>query len=71
MGTDLTVKNDRNKLFHTDAAPDTVNSTAALSHRPWDFVWRVAEGRSSGDGRAKPERWSAYVDRFIRDHLWF
>jgi hypothetical protein len=47
--------------------PNMVNSTACLSHRPDEFLWRVAEGTSAGAGRSasRPESWDAHVDRFI------
>ena len=70
LGTDLTVPDPTNPLFHTGGAPNMVNATSVVSHRPWEQLWRVAEKQSAGEGRGKKERWNAYVDRFIRENLW-
>ena len=67
LGVDLTIEDKTNPLFVTGGAPNMVNSTACLSHRPDEFLWRVAEGTSAGAGRSasRPESWDAHVDRFI------
>ena len=70
LGTDLTIDDNSNPLFHTGGAPNTMTSTASLSHRPYEFIWKVARGTSAGAGRASIERWDIYVDRFINEHLW-
>jgi hypothetical protein len=71
LGTDLTIHDDRNHLFHTDASPDTVKSHPSVSHRPVEFMWRVAEGTSVGPGYSNPESWDRHIDRFLREKLWF
>ena len=38
LGTDLTVLDACNPLFHTDGAP-IVQDT--MSHKPVDFLWKV------------------------------
>lgn len=66
LGVDLTIPDETNPLFHTGGAPNVVRSTSGLSHRPEEFIWRVALGQSLGAGRGgKPEHWARYVDRFI------
>ena len=70
LGTDLTISDDTNKIFHTGGAPKTVGSTANLSHRPEDFIWRVAAGTSIGAGRGRPESSDAFIDRFLHENLW-
>ena len=72
LGTDLTVHDDHNPIFRTGGAPNTLRSTASLSHRPYEFIWQVADGRCNGAGRGatRPEAWDTYVDRFIQENLW-
>ena len=66
LGVDLTIPDETNPVFHTGGAPNVVRSTAGLSHRPYEFIWQVAEGRSLGAGRAgSPEHWAKFVDCFI------
>lgn len=71
LGTDLTVDDPHNPLFHSGCSPNTRDSSESSSHRPSEFLWRVAEGRSTGPGRSKPESWERYVDRFLKERLWF
>eukprot|EP00326_Haptolina_ericina_P035953 CAMPEP_0181249290 /NCGR_PEP_ID=MMETSP1096-20121128/45668_1 /TAXON_ID=156174 ORGANISM="Chrysochromulina ericina, Strain CCMP281" /NCGR_SAMPLE_ID=MMETSP1096 /ASSEMBLY_ACC=CAM_ASM_000453 /LENGTH=349 /DNA_ID=CAMNT_0023346603 /DNA_START=43 /DNA_END=1092 /DNA_ORIENTATION=+ len=71
LGTDLTIEDEANRIFHTGGAPKTVRSTDCLSHRPWEFIWRVAEGTSLGSGRGgRPESANVFIDRFLHEHLW-
>lgn len=71
LGDDLTIQDDTSPLFHTGGAPNTVDSTQRLSHRPWEFIWRVARGQSTGAGRGStPESSNVYIDRFLTEHLW-
>ena len=71
LGTDLTIPNPHNRLFFTSCSgPDTVNSNASCSHRPVEWLWRVAEGRSTGPGRKSPESSNTYLDRFLTQRLW-
>ena len=69
LGTDLTVEDKTNPLFHTGGAPNAADATDVLSHRPAEFLWRVAEGRSTGVGRTKPEAWHAFVDRMLKENF--
>ena len=71
LGTDLTIPDAANKLYHTGCAPDMFKATSILSHRPHEFLWRVGDGVSAGAGRTKLESWNKYVDRFIAERLWF
>lgn len=70
LGTDLTVQDDTNPLYKTGGQPNMRKAKNVCSHRPWEFIWRVADGISAGVGREKPERWDAWVDRFLNKHLW-
>ena len=70
LGTDLTIDDPTNKLYHTGGAPNA-RTGALMSHRPWEHLWRVADGVSLGFGRGgRPEKWDVYVDRFLEHHLW-
>ena len=72
LGTDLTIPNPHNRLFHTSGGgPNTVDSHPSCSHRPVEWLWRVAEGRSTGPGRARPESSNTYLNRFLAERLWF
>ena len=70
LGTDLTIDDPTNKLYYTGGAPNA-RTGPPISHRPWEHLWRVAEGLALGVGRGgKPEKWSVYVDQFLEHHLW-
>ena len=70
LGTDLVTVETRNSIYATGGAPETVNSTQTLVHRPWEFIWRVAEGTSVGVGRGGTgESWERIVDRFLSENL--
>jgi hypothetical protein len=71
MGTDLTVASPSNAAFHTGGGGDMLKSTAVASQRPWDFIERVALGRSAGPGRVKPEHWSVYTARQLSNPSFF
>ena len=71
LGTDLTIPDDRNHLFHTGGSPNTVRSHSSVSHRPVEYMWRVADATSAGPGRSKLESWERHTDRFLQNHLWF
>jgi len=69
LGTDLTIVDDKSPLYGSaDSNPTVVGTTAVRSHRPWEFLWRVAEGQSTGEGRAKPARWDKYVDHWLANN---
>ena len=70
LGTDLTRHDPTNALYHTGGAPNMVNATNRQSHKPWEFIWRVADKTSTGPGRSDPEAWDEYAKRFISDRLW-
>ena len=70
LGTDLTIDDPTNRLYHTGGAPNA-RTGALVSHRPWEHLWRVADGVSVGVGRAgRAEKWDVFVDRFLERHLW-
>ena len=41
------------------------------SHRPWEWIWRVASGDSAGHGTDTRECWTDWVYRHIRDHMFY
>ena len=71
LGTDLTLDDPCNKLHVAGGAANMHASTNMQSHKPWEFLWKVANGTSSGEGRGTPEAWDKFVERVIRDELWF
>ena len=68
LGTDLTINAPDNPFWHTGTAVPLWEGDFR-TRRPWEWVWRVAEGRSVGKGRARHERWDMHVRRFVFDHF--
>jgi hypothetical protein len=71
LGTDLTVASTSNGSFHTGGGGNMFQSTAIASQRPWDFIERVALGRSAGPGMARPEHWNRYTERMLSTGSFF
>ena len=68
LGRDLTVHDVNNPFWHTrNAVP--LYTGDMRTRRPWEFIERVAEGRSTGRHRRAPESATAYVRRFVFDHF--
>lgn len=67
LGNDLTVPSPNNPFWHT-GNPTPLDAGTFHERRPWEWVWRTAEGRSAGKGRAGAERWDAYANRMLYDH---
>ena len=66
LGRDLTVRRPLNELWHTgNAVP--LDTGDFRTRRPWEWIWRVAFGRSAGKWRATNETWLAYASRFVTD----
>ena len=68
LGCDLTVVNPNNKCWHT-GNPVPLNTGDFRLRRPWEWVWRTANGRSAGKWRSNNETWQAYAQRFVRNHF--
>ena len=68
LGTDLTVFSPNNPFWHTGNAVPLWTGDFQ-TRRPWEWVWRVAEGRSVGKGRARHEPWDLHTRRFVFDHF--
>jgi hypothetical protein len=64
LGTDLTILDPNNPFWHSGNLTP-LDQGDFRERRPWEWVWRVAEGRSAGHGRARMERWNVYVRRFV------
>ena len=68
LGTDLTIQDNTNPLFHTGGTPNMVRATSSLTHRPWEHAWHVAQGTRAFTGN-RPKSWKVKVDRFLREKL--
>ena len=76
LGTDLVTRTEDNPFWHTG---NLINLRAAANlkqGRPWEWIWAVAEGRSSGhnvrdDQNASRESWIVWARRHIRDHMFY
>ena len=76
LGTDLVMRTEDNPFWHTG---NLINLRAAANlkqGRPWEWIWAVAEGRSSGhnvrdDQNASRESWIVWARRHIRDHMFY
>ena len=67
LGDDLTVPDGDNPFHHTGLSVP-LDAGDYRFRRPWEWVWRTAEGRSAGKGR-RVERWDVYVRRFLYEHF--
>lgn len=68
LGRDLTIHDPHNKCWHTgNAVP--LDTGDFRQRRPWEWIWRVAFGRSAGKWRATNESWDAFVHRFVHGHF--
>ena len=67
LGTDLTAASNVNPFWRT-GQPVVHDGGDFRTRRPWEWVWRTAEGRSAGKGRSV-ERWDLYVRRYVYHHL--
>ena len=68
LGTDLTVVSANNPFWHT-GNPVPLDGGDFRSRRPGEWWVRVAEGRSAGKGRGRPESWDTYARRFVFEHF--
>ena len=68
LGRDLTVSDQYNHFHHTgNSVP--LHTGDFRSRRPWEWLWRVAFGRSSGKERGRVETWDAFSLRMLYDHF--
>lgn len=68
LGSDLTQHQPDNPFWHTSHAVPL--HTGDYRHRrPWEWIWKTADARSCGKGRARTESWHAYAYRFVHDHF--
>ena len=68
LGTDLTVHAADNPFWHT-GNPTPLEAGDFRERRPWEWVWRTADGRSAGKARANSESWDSFVRRYTSDNF--
>ena len=68
VGTDLVTRTEMNSFWHTGQQRNMRGSDVRDS-RPWEWIWRAADGRSAGKGRARAESWLNYGIRFVHNHF--
>ena len=68
LGRDLTVYDPYNRLHHT-GNPVPLHAGEFKSRRPWEWLWRVADGRSNGKLRGRSETWQGFALRMVYDHF--
>ena len=68
LGSDLSRVNPGNPWWHTG---NPLNLSAGVSRlrRPWEYIWAVARGASTGAGCSHPEHVVAFADRYMEDYL--
>ena len=67
IGKDLTIASDTNPFFHTGNGVN-LNAGAAREYQPWEWLMRVASGRSAGNGMAA-ESCALWLQDLLRDHM--
>ena len=46
-----------------------VDKKKPKEHLPHEFMWNVAEGKSTGPGFAHPMKWDAFYNKTIQEHM--
>jgi len=72
LGTDLTQPDPLNHCWHT--GPVDYDAGDQQSKKPHKYMWAVAAGMAAGKGapghpRRKAQRYEAYVEKHLRDHM--
>ena len=67
LGTDLTLHVPGSSLWHTGNAV-ALDDGDYRYRRPWEWVWEVAFGRSSGAGERRRQHWQNFARDFIDNH---
>jgi hypothetical protein len=81
LGTDLTVQNNYNPFWYSGTSCNMTcdGGRDLLRKKPWEYMWRVADGCSGGKGapnggqQRRAERWETFVGRKIYGaaaHMW-
>ena len=71
LGTDLATPSKYNLLWHTGLPRNIYTATSIKDAQPWQYVRRVAEATSVGEGMANPEAWDAWARRQVGEHMFF
>jgi hypothetical protein len=77
VGIDLETFTTHNALWHTGTPIDLRSAANLKRGRPWEWIWRVASGRSSclqrpdrvDETRSATESWVLWTERHIRAHM--
>jgi hypothetical protein len=70
LGTDLRTFTTHNPFWYTGNPVDMRAGPNLKYGRPWEWIWRVAAGTSSGHmAGGRMEAWAHWVRRHIRDHM--
>ena len=74
LGSNLRSPSDFNPFWHT-GNPTNMRSGNLKDARPWEWLWRVADGTSPGhhqlEGPRKLEAWDVWFRRHIKDHMFY
>lgn len=71
LGADLRTYTTHNPFWQT-GNPVVVRGTNMKEGRPWEWIWRHADGTSAGHrGAGRAEAWSQYVRRHLKDHMFY
>ena len=70
LGTDLETYTESNPFWHT-GNPVNMRNGPLRTHRPWEWIWRVASGASAGHRTDTHECWTDWVERHIRHHMFY
>ena len=69
LGRDLTVPDPYNRFHHTGNPVPLHAVNEFRTRRPWEWMWRVASGRSTGKDRGRAESWDAFTIRMLYTHF--
>ena len=72
LGTDLRTYTTHNPFWFTGNPVDMRAQANLKQGRPWEWIWRVADGSSSGHlAGGRVEAWAHWARRHMRDHMFY
>jgi hypothetical protein len=71
IGTDLTIPSTTNHFWHTGTPHQSGPNSNLRDTRPWEWMWRVADGTSAGVRTTRRETWIHYFRRHVADHMFY